>query len=335
MKKVAIIGASSLTGNKLIEILGKHPQADVTFAFSNSFAGKKVNDIYPGSESDIEYQTFDISALDGCDVVFSCLPHGKSMSLLPSIAGDKLVIDLGADFRVPSDVFEKWYGLEHEAKDSTPQTYGLSEVFTEDIKKSNFIANPGCYPTSFLLALAPLFEEKIELTDVGVFSISGRSGAGRDKAKELEKQGENFFSYKDPYNHQHIGEMEYIASKLFNKQFKLFFFEPTVQCSVFQGMRTSILAKCDLSSTEALFEMFNAYYDNEPFVKINKISDGSELSLNDVVNKNDCLLGLNYDKGTKRLYINSVIDNLVKGASGQAVQNMNLALGWEQGLGLK
>lgn len=327
MKKVAIIGASSLTGQKLIEILSKHPQAEVGLAVSKTFAGQFV----PWCEY-LKYELFELDNLKQFDVIFSCLPHGKSMSILPQLVNeDKLVIDLGADFRLPPDIFAKWYETEHLAKDTTPATYGLSEIFAEDIKKSNFIANPGCYPTSVLLALAPLLAQKTKLEDVSVFSLSGRSGAGREKAVEFAKQKGNVFSYKSPYKHQHIGEMEYIASKISHSSFKLFSFTPHVICDVNQGMYTSIVCKCGLDN---VLKIYNEFYEDQPFIKISDVQD-KQLNLTDAVNTNNCLIALDYNQDNKRLYIISVIDNLVKGASGQAVQNMNLALGWKQSLGLK
>ncbi len=328
MKKIAIIGAASLTGNKLIEILNNHPKAKVALATSQTFAGQAV------TGTNLSYKPLNLDEIAGCDVVFSCLPHGKSIKMLPQLADmGKLVIDLGVGFRTPADLFEKWYGLKHEAAGKTPATYGLSEVFAEEIAQSKFIANPGCYPTSILLVLAPLLKQKIVLEDVSIFSLSGRSGAGREKAIELEKQGENVFSYKDPYSHQHIGEIEFIGSKLFENNFKLFLFEPNVLCNVLQGIRSTIVAKADLVSVEALHDLFADYYKDQPFVKVKKINDGSQITLQDNVGSNNCSIGLQYDKQTKRLYIISVIDNLIKGASGQAVQNMNIAMGWKQELG--
>jgi len=328
MKSVAIIGAASLTGEKLIEILNSHPKAEVALATSNTFAGKAV------SGSNIKYEVLDIQKIKEHDVIFSCLPHGKSMEILPSLVeAGKLVIDLGADFRTPADVFKKWYGTEHKAKDKTPATYGLSEVFTEEIKGSNFIANPGCYPTSVLLALAPLLSAKVKLEDINISSLSGYSGAGREQAKKLAEQKGNAFSYKNPYNHQHIGEMEHYASVVSGTPLKLFSFSPTVLCDVFQGMHTTIVGKCMLDSAQQLMEMFDSYYDGQPFIKIHSLKD-KQLGIKDVFKSNDCLISLDYNLGNKRLYIISVIDNLVKGASGQAVQNMNLALGLQATTGL-
>ncbi len=328
MKKVAIIGATSLTGEKLIEVLSNHPKAEVALATSNTYAGKPVAGL------DLKYEPLDIDKVKKCDIVFSCLPHSKSMSILPSLVSEvELVVDLGADFRTPADSFKKWYGFEHEAKELTPATYGLSEVFAEEIKKANFIANPGCYPTSFLLAIVPLLEGKVDLEDVTVFSLSGRSGAGRKKANEFAEEKENAFSYEDPYNHQHIGEMEYIASKLKGEQFELFAFSPHVLSDVFQGMHTTIVAKCEMDSYEQLVDIYKNYYKGQPFIKIEQVQ-GNKLDMASVVNTNNCIIGLDYDKNPKRLYIISIIDNLVKGASGQAIQNMNLAMGWDQKLGL-
>ena len=333
--KVAIIGASSLTGNKLIEILAKHPKADVAFAFSKTYAGQNVSSLYPENESDITYVSFDEDKIAQCDVIFSCLPHGKSMSILPTLTSpEKLIIDLGADFRIPADVFKKWYDEEHKAKKQTPATYGLSEIFAGEIKESKFIANPGCYPTTVLLALAPLLKQNIELKNIGVYSLSGRSGAGRDNAKQYATEGENVFSYKDPYNHQHIGEMEYVGSMIGAGPLKLYYFSPHVVTNIYQGMHTTLTASCELESAQSLLSIYESFYSEQPFVSVKKVS-GQKLNLNSVVNKNDCLIGLDYDKVTKRLYIISIIDNLVKGASGQAIQNMNLALGFKQTLGLK
>lgn len=329
MKKVAIVGAASLTGDRLIKILNKHPETDVVLATSETFANKEIKSMA------IKYSSLNVNDINGYDVVFSCLEHGKSMEYLPKVAQqNELVIDLAADFRTPADVFEKWYDLEHQAKDNTPQTYGLSEVFAKEIAESKFIANPGCYPTSVLLALAPILINRINITDISIFSLSGRTGAGREKAKQLKEQGENVFSYKDPYGHPHIGEMEFIGSKLLGKDFKLFLFEPNVLCNVERGIRTTIAAKCELKSDNVLLDIFNEYYNDQPFIDVKLISDGSQITLQDNVKTNKCSIGLRYDKQIKRLYIISVIDNLVKGASGQAVQNMNLALGFDQTMGL-
>jgi len=329
MKKVAVIGAASVTGDRLMNILKKHPKVDVALVTSEYFAGKECKG------TNLKFTSLNVDEIKGLDIVFSCLPHGKSMTIFPQLIGEVgLLIDLGADFRLPVDIFEEWYKAPHQAKDKTPATYGLSEVFAEDIKKSNFIANPGCYPTSVLLALAPLLDAKVKLEDINICSLSGRSGAGRKQAKELAKQEGNAFSYKNPYNHQHIGEMEYYASAVSGTPLKLFSFSPTVLCDVFQGMHTTIVGKCELASVDKLMEMYKDYYKGQPFIKTHFLKD-KQLGLKDAVNSNDCLISLDYNSDNKRLYIISVIDNLVKGASGQAVQNMNLALGWKQTIGLQ
>lgn len=335
--KVAIIGASSLTGNKLIEILAKHPKAELAVATSQTFVGKPLGSLY--LKKDLTFEAFEIEKVNECDVVFSCLPHGKSMEILPQILSeDKVVIDLGADFRTPADVFKKWYDEEHKAKEQAPATYGLSEVFTDEIKQSKFIANPGCYPTSVLLALAPLLNANIKLNNISIFSMSGRSGAGREKAIDYSRNKENAIQYKS-VGHQHVGEMEYIGSSIGDNKLSILSFHPHVLTGLFKGMLTNILVHCVLDSEQKIVETYEKYYADQPFIELKKVDNETELSIKDVVSNdkdnNSCLLGLRYDEQKKVFYITSVIDNLMKGASGQAVQNMNLALGFEQTLGLK
>lgn len=333
MKKVAIIGASSLTGTKLMNILKKHHKVDVVLVTSEYFAGK----VFEGTE--LNYTSLKEANFTDIDVIFSCQEHGKSMEYLPKLVQQgRIVIDLAADFRVSADVFEYWYKKTHLAEDLTPATYGLSEVFKEEIAQSEFIASPGCYPTSVLLALAPLLKKNISLNNVNVVSLSGRSGAGRKKAKEYAKDEQNAIKYKS-LAHQHIGEMQFHGSLIGDKKLTIQAFHPHVLTDVHSGMLTTVIAQCDVESEEELLKIYKEYYEGQSFIKLlKKVDNSTQISIKDVVTKNKninkCLIGLHYDEENKVLHATSVIDNLVKGASGQAVQNMNLALGWDQKLGL-
>lgn len=334
--KIAIIGVASLTGDRLMKILDKHPMVDVDLVTSEYFAGRDYT-------SKLKYIALNDADFTDTEIIFSCQEHGKSMGYLPNLVTQgKLVIDLAADFRTPAHNFIDWYKKEHLAPDLTPATYGLCEVFKEEIAESKFIASPGCYPTSVLLALAPLLKSSIDLENVNVVSLSGRSGAGRKKAKEYEKDKGNVVKYKS-VAHQHIGEMQYCGSLIGDKELNVQAFHPHVLTDVFRGMITTVIAQCRVESEEKLLEIYQEYYEGQPFIKLKKVDNSTQISIKDIVMKdknddyitnNNCLIGLHYDADKGVLHATSVIDNLIKGASGQAVQNMNIAMGWDQTLGL-
>jgi len=265
------------------------------------------------------------------DVVFSALPHVTSASILKPFFGSSLIIDLSADFRFPDPIlFKEVYKEEHPCPDLLEKAvYGLAEVFTEDIQKADLIANPGCYPTATLLPLIPLVRERLIQGFIVVNALSGISGAGRSaKTNNLFcERSENTNAYAPGTTHRHAAEIGQILKRV-GGEGDIFFTPHLVPIK--QGMAiTTVVETVKELSDEELFELYRASYGGRPFIRIR----GKKIpETRDVRNSNRCDIG--WHREGKRLILFSVIDNLVKGASGQAVQNMNLRLGLPETSGL-
>lgn len=343
MKKlqIAIIGASGYTGAELIRILLNHPKVEIAALIANSNAGQKIEQLYPHL---IHYNLPDLKKLDDIDfsqidVAFGCLPHTTSQETFKQLLdGGKnthlKIIDLSADFRL-DDVanYQKWYGHEHVAQDLQPQaTYGLTEINRNKIKKSNLIACPGCYPTSALLPLIPLLEHNlIEKDNIIIDSKSGTTGAGR-----AAKQGSLFCEVNESVkayaigSHRHIGEIEQELSKASGSNMTIDFTPHLLPIN--RGIISTIYANINPQfSIEDIKNCLNTTYEDEYFVRI---IDG-EPNIKDVAGTNFCMITARQSHSKHKVIIVSVIDNLCKGASGQAVQNMNIACGFDETEGLK
>jgi N-acetyl-gamma-glutamyl-phosphate reductase len=339
--KIGIYGASGYTGQELLRLLIRHPLAEVVFATSRRFAGKPVFEAHPSllNLTDLKFQ--DAPAEDvaqAADVIFLALPHGTSMEIAPIFykAGRK-VIDLSADFRLADlATYEQWYGR-HTAPDVVPHAvYGIPELWRDQIKSARFIANPGCYPTSVILGLAPLLgTDWIDRSSIVIDAKSGTSGAGREPqlGSLFCEVDEGFKAYKVGGQHRHIPEMEQALSRLAGEQITISFTPHLLPVS--RGILSTIYLNLTRSlNVDDLLEAYGKFYQNEAFVRV--YPKGMSPNLLCVRGTNYCDMGLAIDARTKRAIIVSVIDNLVKGAAGQAIQNMNLICGLpeETGLGM-
>jgi N-acetyl-gamma-glutamyl-phosphate reductase len=270
------------------------------------------------------------------DVVFLALPHRVSFEIVPALIKEgKKVIDLSADFRLKSAaLYERWYGEKHTAEPLMAKAvYGLTELYRDDVKKADLVANPGCYPTTVILGCMPAFKNGLaDLSSIIIDAKSGISGAGRKPTAEYFKnEHPNFRPYNIAGGHRHIPEIEQELSRVAGKNITVTFTPHIMPLE--RGMLSTIYMnlKKKVSSAEAL-AMYQEAYKNEPFVRV--LPEGEIPRVKNVVNTNFCDIGLKVDERTGRLIVVSAIDNLVKGASGQAVQNMNIMFGIDEKEGL-
>lgn len=327
--KVSIIGATGYTGSELVRILYRHPEVELVSLTTRSYIGMPMSEVYPHlfkynhltcEEADLA-KIFDVS-----DVVFVALPHGHAMPVAYEAArSGKKLIDLGADFRFTDfQVYESWYKVEHKAKDLLPQAvYGLPEVNREKIKEAWLVANPGCYPTSAILAMAPLLKQKlIDTSSIVVDSKSGVSGAGRGLSlgSHYCEVNENFKAY-NVAAHRHTPEIEQILSRIAGEQITVTFTPHLLP--VTRGILSTVYARLSSGAgVEQLRQLYREYYKDEFFVRV--LPDGTLPQTKWVAGTNHCDIGLTVDARTGRVIVITAIDNVVKGASGQAVQNMNI-----------
>jgi N-acetyl-gamma-glutamyl-phosphate reductase len=310
MAKIGIVGAAGYTGGELLRILINHPDVIITCAMSNSQAGKLVSDVHTdllGSSSLVF--TKDLTPVD---VLFICSGHGESKKFLAShsIPWHTKIIDLSTDFRDESEGF----------------VYGLPEFQKEKIKEATKIANPGCFATSIELALLPLAAKGLLNQDIHVSAITGSTGAGQSlsETSHFSWRNNNVSVYKT-FKHQHLSEIRQTISAV-QAAPKIHFIPYRGNFS--RGIMANVYTPFSGSQEEAE-NMFDAFYQNSPFV----FRSSQPIDVKQVVNTNKCFLHLEVHEG--QLLITSVIDNLLKGASGQAVQNMNLMLGWDEDAGLR
>lgn len=334
-----MVGATGYAGEQLVWILHNHPEAVIDFYNSHNYAGVKLNEIYGNYAGVIEDKCIDLeealSRLDKIDVLFIALPHGKTFELTErALSQGVKVIDLGADFRLGSvDVYEKWYGIKHELPLLLKEgVYGLTELNRERIRNADLVANPGCYPTATILGLAPLLANKmVDTRSIIIDAKSGISGAGRSAniATLYTETNESFKAY-GVTSHRHTPEIEQELSKLAGEDLLVSFTPHLVP------MNRGILSTCygNLKGnldTKELISIYREFYKENHFVKV--IENLPETRW--VKGSNLCHIGVRVDERTKRVIVISVIDNLIKGAAGQAVQNMNLMFGLEEKTGLE
>lgn len=338
MIKVGIYGGSGYTGQELIRLLLGHPEAKVVVATSRRFAGAPVSEIYPALSGRIDLvytnETPEVTA-GLVDFVFLALPHGVSMEIAPAFvhAGRK-VVDLSADFRIRDLAsYEAWYGR-HSAAGMLPgAVYGLPELHREEIRRTSLTANPGCYPTSIILGLAPVLRSRwIDPASVIADSKSGVSGAGREpQIASLYCEVEGGFKAYKVGGHRHTPEIEQELGLLAGREMRISFTPHLLP--VKRGILSTIYAKLEEDiRVEDAVALYREFYREEPFVRICRA--GQFPNLSSVVGSNFCDIGVTVDRRTGRLIVVSVIDNLIKGASGQAIQNMNLMSGLPEGTGL-
>ncbi len=338
--RVGIIGVTGYTGSELLRLLFLHKNVEITYVTSYSFAGKTLAEIHPHYLDIIEpvLHSFSVEeAAEKTDLVFSALPHGKSMEVVPQLCAAGLkVIDLSADFRLlDAALYPQWYKREHSAPQYLEKAvYGLPELYKEKIKKASLVANPGCYPTAVILALAPLAARKIVDWDTLIADAkSGTSGAGRTPSQALHyaECTENFRAYRVA-EHQHTPEMEQELGRLAGQKIS-FTFVPHL-LPMIRGILSTIYTGLNVETTEEeIRNVYREFYRNESFVRI--LPSPFLPETRNVYASNYCDLSVKWDPRKNRLIIISAIDNLVKGAAGQAVQNMNLMLGFKEEEGLK
>jgi len=338
MTRVRIIGATGYAGAELVRILKGHSEVDVTCLTSRQYSGTHFDSIYPSMSGivDLTLETFTADLMnEKADVIFTALPHQLPMEIIPDLLRNgKKVVDLSADFRFKNVSTYEAYYQHHSAKELLKEAvYGLSEVYFDEIKNARLIGNPGCYPTTVLLPLIPLLrKEIIDENSIIADSKSGVSGAGRGASLTTHfcQVTESFKAYKVA-QHRHNPEMEEILSSQAEKDIKISFVPHLLPMS--RGMETTLYAglKAQISYDEVHKILFETYKDH-PFVRLCP-EDRFPDTLN-VRGTNFCDIGFKIDQRNNRIIIMSVIDNLVKGAAGQAVQNMNIMLGFPEIQGL-
>lgn len=337
--KVGIMGVTGYTGGELLRLLLNHPLVEIKKAASRSNAGNDVTKVHPQLaklislvENDIEEESFP----QGLDVAFLALPHGKSAPLAQKLHKNGVkVIDLGADFRLKNlEEYNNWYETEHQCPELLPESvYGLPEIYKEKIKKSSIIANPGCYPTSAILALAPLLANKlIALDNIIIDSKSGVSGSGKTLTQQTHYPdlNDNLQAYKVA-SHRHTPEIEQELSLLSGKKLQVNFTPHLIPMN--RGILSTIYVQSlETFTNEQLEELYADYYQECPFIRIRDKNHLPQTKW--VQGSNYCDIAPIFDNRTGKIIILSAIDNLVKGASGQAIQNMNLMFGLEETTGL-
>jgi N-acetyl-gamma-glutamyl-phosphate reductase len=334
MIRVGIYGGSGYTGLELMRILLRHPGVQVVGITSRKFKGQSLSDTYPLFDGLTDITFIDASPGDlagMADVIFMATPHGEAMAVAPAfIDAGKKVIDLSADFRFRDlIVFEKWYH-EHSAPELAKKAvYGIPELYRDEIRKARLVANPGCYPTSAILGLAPLLREKIiDPATIIIDSKSGVSGAGRDPVigSLFCEVDEGFKAYK-VNEHRHSPEIEQELSALAGEEVKVSFTPHLLPIT--RGILSTMYASLKKTlSTGELIALYKQFYKEESFVRV--LRKGMYPNVSSVKGTNFCHIGISADPRTNRVIVLSAIDNLVKGASGQAVQNMNLLCGFRE-----
>lgn len=338
MTKISIAGATGYTGLELLRILSKHPQADLVSLTSESYAGKNISEVFPSLAGEIDHELVPLNPdiAEKCDILFLALPHTAAMSKVPEFLKQSCrVIDLSADFRLQSaEVFEHWYNTPHQSPETLPQAvYGLPELHREEIRKAKLVANPGCYPTSIILALAPLVKSDwVDLKSIIADSKSGVSGAGRKTSITTHfcESNEGVSAY-NLATHRHTPEVEQELSGQAGKGIQITFSPHLIPMT--RGILSTIYLNLSRDVTyQELIDLYGKFYKNEPFIRL--LEPGVFANTHFVAGSNYCDIGIQIDPRNQRVILTSAIDNLMKGASGQAVQNLNLLLGIDEKTGL-
>ena len=340
MIRVGIIGITGYTGEELLRILSKHKQAKITVLAGRATSElRDLKDIYP-KYADLNLKCYPLNIeqiKNETDVVFLALPHAVAFEVVPDlIKAGKKVIDLSADFRIKDfETYEKWYGVKHTGKEYIKDAvYGLSEIYKDEIKSAKLIANPGCYPTTILLGSAPTIKNGLVKSEgIIIDSKSGVSGSGRKGVKAYyETEAPTARAYKVGGKHRHIPEIEQELSNMFGKPVTITFTPQIIPME--RGMLSCIYM--DLTkkvSVSEIIGMYKKFYEGRKFVRV--LDEGKLPSIKNVVETNYLEIGICIDERTNKLIVISVQDNLTKGASGQAVQNMNIMFGLPETEGLE
>jgi len=337
MLKVGVVGGTGYTGAELLRLLVMHPQVDLNYVTSRSESGKKIADMFPNLRgfTEICFTEPDVETLSECDVVFFATPNGTAMKMVPALVENSVrVIDLAADFRLQdAAVWKQWYGMDHACLDILAEAvYGLPEINRHSIKAAKVVANPGCYPTATTLGFLPLIEQGlVDDQHLIVDAKSGVSGAGRG-ASVATLQAESAENFK-PYavdGHRHLPEIKQTLAGVAGHDIGLTFVPHLLP--MIRGIETSLYATLKLEAAVDLHQLYVDRYVDEPFVDI--LDEGVMPETRTVKGANTCRISIFRPQQGDTVVVSSVIDNLVKGAAGQAIQNMNIMFGFEETLGL-
>jgi N-acetyl-gamma-glutamyl-phosphate reductase len=340
--KIGVLGASGYTGSELVRLLLRHPHVEIALLTADRRAGQAMRQVFP------QFSPFDlpklvsIEGLDwtgaGLDLIFCALPHATTQKVVKAVLGAlpaMKIVDLSADFRLADPAaYARWYGHEHHAPELQPEAvYGLVEAYREAIKRAHLVANPGCYTTCAQLPLIPLLRAKaIDPDEIVVDAKSGMTGAGRAAKEEMlfSEVSEGFHAY-GVGRHRHMAELDQEFSKAAGREVVVSFTPHLVPMN--RGILSTIYVRALNGSVEDLHAILLKSYANEPFVHV--LPFGEMPQTRHVRGSNMTFIGLAKDRIAGRAIIGSALDNLVKGASGQAVQNMNLMLGYPEPTGLE
>jgi N-acetyl-gamma-glutamyl-phosphate reductase len=332
LTKVGILGGSGFTGEELLRILSNHPRTEVIAVSSRELLGQSTNKIVEGSElifvepnNDIFYE---------CETIFFATPHGISMDIVQLYVERNIkIIDLSADFRLKDiNVWEKWYNSKHTQEDLLSESvYGLTELNLNAIKSARLVAVPGCYPTSSLLGVLPLLNSKLQIESIIIDAKSGISGAGRKTVENnlSEEIKENFRAY-GLEGHRHLPEIKEIAELVSGYQIKLNFIPHLIP--TMRGIYSTIYLQLKELKGLEIHDLYNSFYKESPNVSI--MRPGEVPDIKSIANTNNCHISVNHSNIENQVVVISSIDNLVKGAAGQAVECYNLMNGFSQSIGL-
>ncbi|MCB0354664.1 MAG: N-acetyl-gamma-glutamyl-phosphate reductase [Bdellovibrionales bacterium] len=337
-KQIGVVGASGYTGAELLRLLALHPDFDVTNVTAHSQAGKSVSAIHPhlaGIYPQLVTETFDqaLGSLLGCDCVFVALPHGESLSVIPLLEKAKRVIDLGGDFRLRKpESYQRWYGAPHTAPQLLESfVYGLPELNREQLCGATRIANPGCYPTAVSVGVSPLLSHKLVAPTVIASCVSGTSGAGKSLKENMHfsSADENVYSYRVG-SHQHTPEIEQALTSVAEVPVRVNFIPHVAPMT--RGIHaTCVLNLHDGVSPETVRDAYRESYEHEAFISLLNYPPNTK----EVRGTNRVALHVVVDQRLNQVVVTSVIDNLVKGAAGQAIQNANICFGYPETRGLE
>lgn len=336
--KISVLGATGYAGAELLRLLYNHPHTEVVHITSETHTGELISDLYPHLRGIYEKKLESMKNIeeigDDSDFIFICLPHGHAMEVGCALAGKPVrIIDLGADYRFrDTKVYEDWYHVPH-IHPNAPRVYGLAELYREDIRQAKIIGNAGCFTTASILALAPLVRQHlIDVNTIIVDAKSGVSGAGRSakQPNHFPELYDNFRAY-NVAGHRHTPEIEQALSDLSGEQVLLNFTPQLVPMS--RGILSTCYATLGVGvSAELVDAAFEKLYGKEFFIRL--LGRGAYPSTKNVRGSNYCDIAWHIDERTNRVIVLSAIDNLVKGAAGQAVQNFNIACGFDEKTGL-
>jgi N-acetyl-gamma-glutamyl-phosphate reductase len=336
--KIGVVGATGYTGLELLRLLLHHPQVEVTALTSQKYAGVPIDQVFPSLMKHLQLKCEELTVdqiSKKTDFIFTAVPHKTAMETVPLFYRQgKRVVDLSADFRFKdAGVYERWY-QKHTSADLLPESvYGLPELHREKIRNAKIVGNPGCYPTGALIGLIPLVKKgMVSLENIVIDSKSGVSGAGRDVVLEslFCEVNEGVKAYKI-FEHRHLPEIEQELSQMAQKEIRVTFVPHLIPMD--RGILSTLYVRLIKKlKTEELLNAFQDYYRGEPFIRV--YPKGKLPNTKDVRGSNFCDIGVKVNESDGRTVIVTAIDNLVKGASGEAVQNMNIMLGYPETMGL-